>query len=103
MRERGAPVTAVCQHYGISRKSPDVSGWWRRYEEAQEDWHALRDLSRGPHSHPRAASSRACSSGSGRGTGRVAAPKWAKTWASSRAVLASLPRMRARSPAPDGG
>lgn len=51
MHERGAPVTGVCQHYGISRKT--FYKWRRRYQEGERDFHALRDLSRRPHSHPR--------------------------------------------------
>ena len=54
MHERGAPVTAVCQHYGISRKT--FYKWWSRYQEAGGDFHVLRDLSRRPHGHPRAVS-----------------------------------------------
>jgi len=52
MHERGAPVTAVYQHYGISRKT--FYKWLGRYQQAQGDWHALKDRSRRPHSHPRA-------------------------------------------------
>jgi transposase len=52
MHERGAPVTRVCQHYGISRKT--FYKWWHRYQEAGRDFHVLKDLSRRPHSHPRA-------------------------------------------------
>ncbi len=33
MRERGAPVTVVCQYYGISRKS--FYKWLGRYQHAQ--------------------------------------------------------------------
>lgn len=51
MHERGAPVSGVCQHYGISRKS--FYKWWHRYQEAGRDFHVLKDLSRRPHSHPR--------------------------------------------------
>jgi len=54
MHERGAPVTGVCQHYGISRKS--FYKWWHRYQEAGRDFHVFKDLSRRPHSHPRAVS-----------------------------------------------
>ena len=52
LHERGAPVTQVCRHYGISRKT--FYKWWGRYRQAQGDWHALRDRSRRPRSHPRA-------------------------------------------------
>lgn len=52
MHERGTPVTEVCQHYGISRKT--FYKWWHRYERAGRDYHALRDRSRRPHGHPRA-------------------------------------------------
>ncbi len=33
-----------------------MSGWWHRYQEAGRDFHVLKDLSRRPHSHPRAVS-----------------------------------------------
>ena len=52
MHERGSPTTKVCKHYGISRKT--FYKWYGRYREAGRDFHVLRDLSRRPHSHPRA-------------------------------------------------
>ena len=52
MHERGSPATKVCEHYGISRKT--FYKWYGRYREAGRDFHVLRDLSRRPHSHPRA-------------------------------------------------
>lgn len=52
MYERGAPVTEVCQHYGISRKT--FYKWLRRYEAGGRDFHVLKDRSRRPRSHPRA-------------------------------------------------
>jgi len=52
MHERGAPVTEVCQHYGISRKT--FYKWLGRYEAGDRDFHVLKDRSRRPHSHPRA-------------------------------------------------
>lgn len=52
MHERGVPVTAVCQHYGISRKT--FYKWWHRYQEGERDFHVLKDRSRRPHAHPRA-------------------------------------------------
>ena len=51
MHERGSPVTEVCSHYGISRKT--FYKWYGRYEEAARDFHALKDHSRRPHGHPR--------------------------------------------------
>ena len=52
MHERGSLATKVCEHYGISRKT--FYKWYGRYREAGRDFHVLRDLSRRPHSHPRA-------------------------------------------------
>ena len=52
MRERGAPVAEVCRYYGISRKT--FYKWLRRYQKGGRDFHALRDRSRRPRSHPRA-------------------------------------------------
>ena len=43
MHERGAPVTGVCQHYGISRKT--FYKWFRRYKEGGRDFHVLNDRS----------------------------------------------------------
>ena len=51
MYERGVPITQVCLHYGISRKT--FYKWLRRYQEGGRDFHVLRDRSRRPHSHPR--------------------------------------------------
>ena len=51
MHERGRPVTEVCNHYGISRKT--FYKWYGRYQEAGRDFHVLKDRSRRPHSHPR--------------------------------------------------
>lgn len=51
MHEQGTPVAKVCGHYGISRKT--FYKWYGRYQEAGSDFHALKDLSRRPHSHPR--------------------------------------------------
>ena len=51
MHERGVPVTQVCLHYGISRKT--FYKWLRRYQEGGRDFHVLKDHSRRPHSHPR--------------------------------------------------
>ena len=51
MHERGVPVTQVCLHYGISRKT--FYKWLRLYEEGGRDFHVLKDRSRRPHSHPR--------------------------------------------------
>ena len=51
MHEAGAPVTSVCRHYGISRKT--FYKWYGRYLDSDSDFHALRDRSRRPHSHPR--------------------------------------------------
>jgi len=51
MHERGVPVTQVCLHYGISRKT--FYKWLRRYQEGGRDFHVLKDRSRRPHSHPR--------------------------------------------------
>ena len=48
MQERGVPVTQVCLHYGISRKT--FYKWLRRYQEGGRDFHALKDRSRRPHS-----------------------------------------------------
>src|SRR4030042_657299 len=48
MHERGAPVTQVCLHYGISRKT--FYKWLRRYQEGGRDFHVLKDRSRRPHS-----------------------------------------------------
>ena len=56
MHERGASVSEVCRHYGISRKT--FYKWYGRYQEAGKDFHALKDRSRRPHSHPRAVSKR---------------------------------------------
>tara|TARA_Y100000310_G_scaffold145997_1_gene145370 strand:+ start:809 stop:1696 length:888 start_codon:yes stop_codon:yes gene_type:complete len=44
-------VTEVCNHYGISRKT--FYKWYGRYQEAGRDFHALKDRSRRPRSHPR--------------------------------------------------
>src|SRR3990170_3413750 len=52
MHERGAPVAEVCRYYGISRKT--FYKWLRRYQKGGRDFHALRDRSRRPRSHPRA-------------------------------------------------
>ena len=52
MHERGAPVTKVCQHYGISRKT--FYKWHGRYQEGGRDFQVLKDRSRRPHGHPRA-------------------------------------------------
>ncbi len=52
MHERGVPVTRVCQHYGISRKT--FYKWLQRYQEGGRDFHRLKDRSRRPHSHPSA-------------------------------------------------
>ena len=51
MHERGVPVTQVCLHYGVSRKT--FYKWLRRYQEGGRDFHVLKDRSRRPHSHPR--------------------------------------------------
>ena len=51
MHEAGAPVTGVCGHYGISRKT--FYKWYGRYRDSDRDFHALKDRSRRPHSHPR--------------------------------------------------
>lgn len=51
MHERGTPVTEVCDHYGVSRKT--FYKWYGRYQEAGRDFHVLKDRSRRPHSHPR--------------------------------------------------
>ena len=51
MHERGTPVTEVCGHYGISRKT--FYKWYGRYQESGRDFHALKDRSRRPHTHPR--------------------------------------------------
>ena len=51
MYERGVPITQVCLHYGISRKT--FYKWLRRYQEGGRDFHVLKDRSRRPHSHPR--------------------------------------------------
>lgn len=51
MHERGAAVSEVCNHYGISRKT--FYKWRRRYQEWGRDFHALKDRSRRPHSHPK--------------------------------------------------
>jgi len=51
MHERGSPVTEVCEHYGISRKT--FYKWYGRYQQAGRDFHALKDRSRRPYSHPR--------------------------------------------------
>ena len=56
MHERGRPVTEVCNHYGISRKT--FYKWYGRYQRADRDFHALKDRSRRPHSHPRSVSKR---------------------------------------------
>ncbi len=52
MHERGSPVSEVSRYYGISRKT--FYKWYRRYQDAGRDFHALKDRSRRPHSHPRA-------------------------------------------------
>ena len=52
MPERGSPVTEVCDHYGISRKT--FYKWYGRYRESGRSFNALKDRSRRPHSHPRA-------------------------------------------------
>lgn len=52
MHERGSPVTEVCDHYGISRKT--FYKWYGRYRESGRSFNALKDRSRRPHSHPRA-------------------------------------------------
>ena len=51
MHEGGVPVTEVCRHYGISRKT--FYKWHGRYRESGRDHRALKDRSRRPHSHPR--------------------------------------------------
>ena len=51
MHERGRPVTEVCEHYGISRKT--FYKWYGRYRESGRDFHVLKDRSRRPHGHPR--------------------------------------------------
>ena len=56
MHQRGAPVSHVCRHYGISRKT--FYKWYGRYQRADRDFHALKDRSRRPHSHPRSVSKR---------------------------------------------
>lgn len=45
------PVTAVCAHHGISRKT--FYKWRRRYQEGGRNYRALRDRSRRPRSHPK--------------------------------------------------
>lgn len=52
MHQRGVPVTQVCQHYGISRKT--FYKWLRRYQAGGRSFQALRDRSRRPHHHPKA-------------------------------------------------
>lgn len=52
MHQRGVPVTQVCAHFGISRKT--FYKWLHRYQEAGKDFHSLRDHSRRPQSHPKA-------------------------------------------------
>ena len=47
-------MSAVCRHYGISRKT--FYKWSARYQEAGRDYHALKDRSRRPHGHPRSVS-----------------------------------------------
>ena len=54
MHERGSPVSGVCTHYGISRKT--FYKWYGRYQESDRDFHALKDRSRRPHTHPRSVS-----------------------------------------------
>ena len=56
MHERGASVSEVCRHYGISRKT--FYKWYGRYYEAGKDFHALKDRSRRPRGHPRSVSKR---------------------------------------------
>lgn len=46
------PVTAICAHHGISRKT--FYKWRRRYQEGGRNYRALRDRSRRPRSHPKA-------------------------------------------------
>lgn len=56
MHERGASVSEVCRHYGISRKT--FYKWYGRYQEAGKNFHALKDRSRRPRGHPRSVSRR---------------------------------------------
>ncbi len=56
MHERGTPVTGVCDHYGISRKT--FYKWYGRYQESDRDFHVLNDRSRRPHTHPRSVPNR---------------------------------------------
>ena len=59
LHERGSPVTEVCEHYGISRKTFYkwyFYKWYGRYQESGRDFYCLQDHSRRPHSHPRAVS-----------------------------------------------
>ncbi len=56
MHEGGAPMSEVCRHYGISRKT--FYKWYGRYQQANKDFHALKDRSRRPHGHPRTVSKR---------------------------------------------
>ena len=51
MCQAGASVSVVCRHHGISRKT--FYKWSARYQQAGRDYHALKDRSRRPHSHPR--------------------------------------------------
>jgi hypothetical protein len=84
-----------------------VCAWWRRCSAAVNLPTSWRRRSSG------AASCWVASSVSGRGPGRTASAKWARTWASRRSVLASRPvaqspgrpvaRSPGRSPAPDAG
>ena len=57
MHERGRPVTEVCEHYGISRKT--FSKWYGRYRESGRDFHVLKDRLRRPHIHHRSVPKRA--------------------------------------------
>ena len=56
MHERGTPVTGVCDHYGISRKT--FYKWYGRYQESDRDFHVLNGRSRRPHTHPRSVPNR---------------------------------------------
>ena len=46
MHEGGTPVTEVCAHYGISRKT--FYKWYGRYQESGRGFHVLKDRSRRP-------------------------------------------------------
>ncbi|MDO8750713.1 MAG: helix-turn-helix domain-containing protein [Dehalococcoidia bacterium] len=47
-------VAELAEHFRVSRTS--FYKWWHRYQEAGRDLHVLKDLSRRPHSYPRAVS-----------------------------------------------